>query len=72
MFEHAIKYSIKSTLKTKLICIKYPDIYLLKEDRLATIRNWSFLCEIDQKKLRMQYYSLVKWENFKEFLRKEN
>lgn len=47
MTEHALKYSIKSTLKSKLICIKYPDIYLLKEDRLATIRNWPFLFEID-------------------------
>ncbi len=47
MFEHALKYSIKSTLKTKLICIKYPDIYLLKEDRLLMIRSWPFLCEID-------------------------
>lgn len=58
-----------STMPTKIICLKYPDLYVLNEDRLAEIRNWPFLCEIDKKQLRRQYYSLMSWQDFKEFLK---
>lgn len=35
-----LTYDIVSSLKTTVICIKYPDFYHMVSDRLADIRAW--------------------------------
>lgn len=58
--EDILTYSIKSSLKTRLICIKYPDLYNLGSDRLADVRNWESFSR-DNQDLRRDFYYQMRW-----------
>jgi hypothetical protein len=65
--ETPLAYSILSSLKTKYISIKYPDLYVLHQPRLADIRTWPGI-DIDKRQLRKQYYYERNWSLYKEYL----
>jgi hypothetical protein len=53
--ESPLGYSIISSLNSKCIAIKYPDLYVLEQSRLTDIRGWP-LFAVDKRQLRRQYY----------------
>lgn len=65
--EMALSYSIVSTLKTKCISLKYPDLYVLEQARLSDIRSWP-LFTVDSRQLRRQYYYERNWLAYKQYL----
>jgi hypothetical protein len=65
--EAPLAYSIISTLKSKYIAIKYPDLYVLEQSKLTDIRGWP-LFAVDKKQLRRQYYYEKNWESYKHYL----
>jgi hypothetical protein len=66
--EIPLPYSVASSLKTKYIAIKYPDLYVLRQTKLAEIRAWPGI-DIDKKQLRKEYYYQRNWQLYKDFLK---